>query len=201
MSEAPTNSTGEALDHAAAPARHLSMVPDIRSGDLTACDVEGSKPMVAAPLARPASVRIARACESYASQMRYHSVTLADLCRVAGASERRIRHAFIECHGVPPTAFLRSAALDQVRRVLLKGPSSRDVVSRAATDFGFHHLSRFAEQYRALFGELPSTTVARRTESAVRLPERGHSDQAERARIDSGLDVDPENEVVYLDAG
>ena len=117
--------------------------------------------------AHPTSARIAGACESYASEARYHHVTLTDLCRASGASERRVRHAFNECYGVPPTAFLRIAALHEVRRSLLEGPAMRDAVSRAASDFGFRHLSRFADHYRALFGELPSATVARRTKNGA----------------------------------
>ena len=59
------------------------------------------------------------------------------------------------------------AALREVRRALLDGPFARDPVTRAASDFGFWHLSRFAGQYRALFGESPSETVAR---ARARLP-------------------------------
>jgi AraC-like DNA-binding protein len=59
-----------------------------------------------------------------------------------------------------PTAFLRFAALCEVRRALLDDPFARDPISRAASDFGFWHLSRFAGHYRALFGESPSDTVA-----------------------------------------
>jgi AraC family ethanolamine operon transcriptional activator len=97
----------------------------------------------------------------YAATNRYQGVTLKDLCRVAGASERRVRHAFHECHGVSPTTYLRQAALLQVRRRLLDGAGLPDAVTRAAADYGFWHLSRFAGQYRALFGESPSATVAR----------------------------------------
>ena len=113
------------------------------------------------------SVRIVRACERYAAEMSYQSVTLADLCRVADASERRVRRAFYECYNMSPTAFLRIAALNEVRHALLEGHPARDAVSRSASEFGFWHLSRFAGQYRALFGETPSTTVARESESRV----------------------------------
>ena len=60
-----------------------------------------------------------------------------------------------------PTAYLRVAALLEVRRALTEDPSARDAVTRAASDFGFWHLGRFAGHYRALFGESPSETVAR----------------------------------------
>ena len=111
--------------------------------------------------ARLNSVRIARACEDYAAASNYQNVSLVDLCRASGTSERRVRHAFYECYGMSPTAYLRTAGLYEVRRALLAGPDARDAVSRVATGFGFWHLSRFAGQYRALFGELPSVTSQR----------------------------------------
>ena len=111
--------------------------------------------------ARPASLRIVRACVQYAASVQYQGVTLSDLSAVAGVSERRVRDAFNDCHGMSPTAYFRVAALREVRRTLLDGPFARDPVTRAASEFGFWHLSRFAGQYRALFGESPSETVAR----------------------------------------
>ena len=111
--------------------------------------------------ARPTSVHIVRACLQYAASMRYQRVTLSDLSAAAGVCERRVRDAFSDCHGMSPTAYLRVAALLEVRRALLDCPYARDAVTRAASDFGFWHLGRFAGQYRALFGEPPSGTVAR----------------------------------------
>jgi AraC-like DNA-binding protein len=117
--------------------------------------------------ARLNSVRLARACEDHAVGACYQGVTLADLCTAAGASERRVRLAFYECYGMSPTAYLRVAALHEVRRALMEGPLARDAVSRAARDFGFWHLSRFAGQYRALFGEPPRATLDRRSHAAA----------------------------------
>ena len=88
-------------------------------------------------------------------------MTLSDLSAAASVSERRVRDAFSDCHGMSPTAFLRVAALLEVRRALLAAPTVRDAVTRAASDYGFWHLGRFAGQYRALFGESPSITLAR----------------------------------------
>ena len=113
-----------------------------------------------APRVRPASLHIVWACVQYAASVQYQRVTLSDLSAAAGVSERRVRDAFSDCHGMSPTAYLRVAALREVRRRLLDGPFARDPVTRAACDFGFWHLSRFAGQYRALFGESPSETVA-----------------------------------------
>jgi AraC-like DNA-binding protein len=122
---------------------------------------------VLAPRARLNSVRIARACEDHAARNRYQSITLAELCGASGASERRVRHAFQECYGMSPTAYLRIAALHEARHALLVNPPVRDAISRTASDFGFWHLSRFAGQYRALFGESPSATLDHRSHAAA----------------------------------
>jgi AraC family ethanolamine operon transcriptional activator len=116
------------------------------------------------PSARLASAKIARTCEDYARKWRYQNVTLADLCAASGVSERRVRSAFYECYQMSPTAYLRVTALNAVRRELLEGPHLRGAVSRAATDWGFWHLSRFAAQYRALFGESPRHTLSHRAD-------------------------------------
>jgi AraC family transcriptional regulator, ethanolamine operon transcriptional activator len=112
--------------------------------------------------ARLTSVKIARTCEDYARKWRYQNVTLADLCEASGVSERRVRSAFYECYQMSPTAYLRVTALNAVRRELLEGSHLRGAVSRAAADWGFWHLSRFAAQYRELFGESPRHTLSHR---------------------------------------
>ena len=114
--------------------------------------------------ARLTSAKIVRTCEDYARKWRYQNVTLAGLCEASGVSERRVRSAFYECYQMSPTAYLRVTALNAVRRELVEGPRLRDAVSRAATDWGFWHLSRFAAQYRALFGESPKHTLSHRTD-------------------------------------
>jgi AraC family ethanolamine operon transcriptional activator len=114
--------------------------------------------------ARHTSARIVRTCEDYARKWRYQNVTLADLCEASGVSERRVRSAFYECYQMSPTAYLRVAALNAVRRELIEGPRLRNAVSHAAADWGFWHLSRFAAQYRVLFGESPRHTLSHRTD-------------------------------------
>jgi AraC family ethanolamine operon transcriptional activator len=87
------------------------------------------------------------------------------LCEASGVvSERRVRSAFYECYQMSPTAYLRATALNTVRRELVEGSRLRNAVSHAATDWGFGHLSRFAAQYRAPFGESPRHTLSHRTD-------------------------------------
>ena len=112
-------------------------------------------------------MHIARVCEEFAASSQYQSVTLTELCRASGASERRVRQAFYESYGMSPTAYLRVAALHEVRRALLGKSPSRGAITRVASDYGFWHLSRFAGQYRALFGESPSATCSDALRAAV----------------------------------
>ncbi len=121
----------------------------------------------ATPSASVGSVGIAVRCEEHAVDARFQGLTMAGLCRASGRSERRVRQAFYDCYGVSPFAYLRIAALHATRGALLHKAITRDVVSRTASDFGFWHLSRFAGQYRALFGESPSATILRRRHAAA----------------------------------
>ncbi|MGK8195309.1 helix-turn-helix domain-containing protein [Burkholderia cepacia] len=56
-----------------------------------------------------------------------------------------------------PVAYLRAVPLNHVRRELRLG----DSVMFTATKWGFRHLSSFAQDYRAMSGELPSATAKR----------------------------------------
>ena len=116
---------------------------------------------------RTHSMSIATACVESAARTRYETTTMAELSEIAGVCERRVRRAFYDCYAMSPSAYLRVAALHGARRQLLEEATTRDPVARAAVDFGFWHLSRFAAQYRMLFGEHPSSTLARYTSAAA----------------------------------
>ncbi len=62
-----------------------------------------------------------------------------------------------------PIAYLRAVRLNHALRELRLG----DSVTSAATQWGFRHLSSFARDYRAMFGELPSATAKRHARHAT----------------------------------
>ena len=82
-----------------------------------------------------------------------------DLCRVAGVSERTLRSVFNEAFGLGPIRYLRHRRLHLVRAALRGAIPGRDTVASIATEFGFWEFGRFAQEYKALFGERPSQTL------------------------------------------
>ncbi|GAA1921225.1 AraC family transcriptional regulator [Nocardioides lentus] len=83
------------------------------------------------------------------------------LARVACVSVRTLHGAFADQLGVSPMAYVRGVRLAKVRAELLAGDPERVRVTDVASRWGFFHQSRFAQQYRDQFGELPSATLQR----------------------------------------
>jgi AraC family ethanolamine operon transcriptional activator len=89
-------------------------------------------------------------------------ISVADLCRVARVSERTLRYAFRDELDLSPLAFLRRLRLHVARRELMNAEGAVPRVADVAHRQGFLELGRFAADYRSLFGELPSETLAHR---------------------------------------
>ncbi|MBV5272713.1 MAG: AraC family transcriptional regulator [Lamprocystis purpurea] len=96
--------------------------------------------------------------------IRYADLTtleLGGLCAAAGVSARALEYAFRENLGVSPGAFIRQLRLHALRRALLASAAGESTVTELAYDLGFTQLGRLAAHYRCVFGEPPSTTLAR----------------------------------------
>lgn len=86
---------------------------------------------------------------------------LADLAAHAGVSPRSLQEAFRRDLDLTPLQHLRRTRLDRARRSLLAADPASVSVADVAARWGFFHLGRFAEAYRALYQEPPSRTLAR----------------------------------------
>jgi transcriptional regulator GlxA family with amidase domain len=86
-------------------------------------------------------------------------VSIAELSRAAGVSERSLRNAFYDVRGMSPKRSIVHARLVDVRRALSDAQRTRGAVTTIATDHGFFELGRFAGTYKAMFGETPSETL------------------------------------------
>lgn len=88
-------------------------------------------------------------------------LTVTDIARSAHVSVRAIQVAFRRHLDTTPLGYLRRARLDQVHTTLLDAaPGDGTTVADVAARWGFYSPGRFAEQYRAAYGELPSATLA-----------------------------------------
>jgi len=112
------------------------------------------------PLARRMALsRALEFIEAHASE----APLIEDLCRAARTSWRTLDYAFREQFGTTPKQFLVARRLAGVRRELLRAAPGV-TVSEFAGRWGFRHPGWFGVNYRAHFGELPSTTLRRRVE-------------------------------------
>lgn len=126
---------------------------------------------------RPAGMRVARARHAHFQMVRRVEdfmirnlrveITNHQLCGVASASERTLRYAIKELLGVAPNRYLLMLRLCEANRCLTAADPRRHTVKSIALSCGLWNLSRFAENYRDLFGELPNQTLARQQRSFV----------------------------------
>ena len=86
-------------------------------------------------------------------------ISVATLCTESASSVSTLERAFREHFGVSPKQYLVSARLSGARRELLRAGDQRRIRD-IATEWGFSHMSKFAQDYRRMFAERPSETRA-----------------------------------------
>jgi AraC-like DNA-binding protein len=113
---------------------------------------------------------VARACAFIDTNLRA-SIALADLCAAAGVCTRALEYGFRDFYELGPMAYVRNLRLCRVRHDLQAPGNGEDSVSSAARRWSFTHMGQFSHDYRLLFGEMPSQTLARRrSESPAAMP-------------------------------
>jgi AraC family ethanolamine operon transcriptional activator len=85
----------------------------------------------------------------------------AEICTSLGVSARGLGICCEEQLGMSPTEYVRQRRMQLVHRALRNGGPDAASISAVARRYGFRGLGRFAANYRALFGELPSATLRR----------------------------------------
>lgn len=85
--------------------------------------------------------------------------TTASLAREVGVGARALQDGFRRHLHTSPLQYLRDARLHRVRADLLATTPATDTVAEIAHRWGFTHLGRFAQYYRARYGESPSETL------------------------------------------
>lgn len=101
--------------------------------------------------------RFRRASEENPDQALY----IPELCAAIGVSDRTLRICCREQLGMGPKRYLLLRRMHLARRALRRSVPTATTVTEIATRYGFWQFGRFAGEYRSLFGELPSATLAR----------------------------------------
>lgn len=101
--------------------------------------------------------RFRRALERHRDQPVY----IPELCAEIGVSDRALRACCREQLGMGPHRYLLLRRMHLARRALLGSAPTQTTVTDIATRFGFWQFGRFAQEYKTLFGEVPSATLGR----------------------------------------
>jgi len=110
--------------------------------------------------------RVMNRFEEFLSAHSLEPVYLAEICAAIGASERTLRTCCQEHLGMGPIRYLWLRRMNLAHHALRRADPARATVTDIATEHGFWELGRFSVEYRALFGESPSVSLRRPSESA-----------------------------------
>lgn len=101
--------------------------------------------------------RVVREARRYMAVHAEEPINVPDLCEAIHVSRRTLQYSFQDVLQMSPVTYLRALRLNGVRRDLRRGGD--EAVADRAARWGFWHLSRFAADYKHMFGELPSETL------------------------------------------
>jgi len=96
-------------------------------------------------------------------------VSIRDICAATRVCPRTLSYAFSEILGTSPKAYLIAARLNRAYQDLADAHGAASIES-VAIRWGFAHMGRFANYYRAAFGERPSDTYRRRSARSQNWP-------------------------------
>ncbi len=89
------------------------------------------------------------------------SQRVPEICAALGVSKRLLRKCAHQQLNIAPARYLRLRRLQEAWRQLRTADPHSTTVLQVARQHGFRDASRFARDYRAVYGELPSATLRR----------------------------------------
>lgn len=95
----------------------------------------------------------------YVQRNAHKAIVISDLCEATGLSERSLEYGFQERFSLSPKKFIKGFKLNKVRQALTENHDEQKL-SIIAKSYGFKHMGQFSADYKAMFDELPSETLA-----------------------------------------
>jgi AraC-like DNA-binding protein len=105
---------------------------------------------------------IMRRFHRYVAERPDQPLYIPEVCKAIGVAERTLRVCCQEQLGTSPKHFLLRRRMQLARRDLSKADPRTTTVTEVATRYGFWQFGQFAGEYKSMFGELPSVTLAAR---------------------------------------
>ena len=110
--------------------------------------------------AKETAPRAVRLAEEYIEASWNRAITIEELAAQTNTSVRSLYAAFKKSRGYSPMTFAKTVRLRRARQMLLEA-NPRTSVSQVAFKCGFGNLGHFANDFRQMFGELPSEILGR----------------------------------------
>jgi AraC-like DNA-binding protein len=89
----------------------------------------------------------------------HQQLPMPELCAAVGVTERTLRICCAEFLRMSPSHYSRLRRLNLARTALRRADPESATVAAIAKQHGFSQLGRFADVYRAVFGESPAATM------------------------------------------
>jgi AraC family ethanolamine operon transcriptional activator len=145
---------------------HFSSPPGIDMDALLEAHISASLAVTADDLPNCSRSRrkhylIVQRTEQFMRANMRNDIYVNQMCNAAEVSERGLRYAFEELLGISPNRYLSMLRLCTACRSLASSHISPRSVKSVALSCGLWDLSRFADSYRRVFGELPHDTLMR----------------------------------------
>jgi AraC family transcriptional regulator, ethanolamine operon transcriptional activator len=164
------------LNHAR---RHPGMFTDpgrvaLMEQEVIGAVIDAVEPAVPTGSLRP-RLDLALRAEAFLRRSLDEPVRIEDVCAAVHASRPALHRSFRAALGTSPMAYLKSLRLSAARKDLERARRATTVAA-VAMRRGFFRLGCFSADYRAMFGENPSETLARARgrvslDGRLRLPE------------------------------
>ena len=125
--------------------------------------LEGVKDDVGAKVeatpASPALPYYVRRAEKFVAANAHLQIGMDELASASGVSTRALQYGFRAFLDTTPMQYLKRVRYERARALLLSGRCGRKIRDIAA-EIGCANLSQFSRDYRSVFGETPSDTLA-----------------------------------------
>ncbi|MGK7892363.1 MAG: helix-turn-helix domain-containing protein [Xenococcus sp. (in: cyanobacteria)] len=104
--------------------------------------------------------RIVKKVDTLLTDRYFPFLNIKYICDHLKINERSLNYAFNQYYGISPMAFVKISKLHRAKELLLEADPNETNVTEIANRLGFWQLGQFSQDYKALFNELPSDTLA-----------------------------------------